>query len=251
MAKEKRKKRRWRLVCNHVYEKTMSRASLDILTFQPTIESLEAFLQVMKPTNTPSSLGPWLSVYNGMPPPMARLSAGQLQAYTDLITECETKCLLHPRQKTHFRNECREKLLHAAILNNDVGGKWIIFPFARKVDEVWKSVAQATWEGELTHHAKVATTNATRPQAVYPICIYVPDLRDADNVQRVLRKLQALGWVKRGQGDGDEQRMEAYFKPDVFTRVGMYHHATEGRQEGGGRGLRMDPVLYRIEDFAI
>lgn len=224
------------------------RSSLDILTFQPAMESIENFVRVMAPSTTPSTLGPWLNVYNGLTPTPPRLSDEQMQRYTTLIEACRQGCTERPREKNKCRTQCRDELLQAAAENRDVVGKWIIFPFAHRVDRAWADVARATWDGELTHHAKVATTNRERPQRLYPICIYVRDWRDREEVERVLRQLQRMGWVKRSKEDPDEKRMDAFFKPDVFTRLGAYHHAGEGREQ---EVLRIDPVLYRVDDFAL
>lgn len=226
------------------------RNSADLLTFQPAMESIDTFLRVMAPSATPSSLGPWLNVYNGLGPTPPRLSEEQQQRYTDVIEACLRGCAERPREKKKCRERSREELLQAAAENRDVAGKWIIFPLADRVDRVWASVARATWDGELTYHAKVATTNREQPQRLYPVCVYVRDWRNKEEVQRVLRRLQRMGWVKRSKEDSDVRRMDAFFKPDVFTRLGVYHNASEGRKARGDQGvLRINPSLYTVEDF--
>lgn len=222
----------------------------DVLTFHPAYETIDDFLSDVKPSTTYSTYGPWIHVHTDPQPPAPKLTHHHMNAYHDLLTACEAQCAAgKPREKAQFKKECREELIRTAIANNDVGGKWIIFPFAKRVDDVWKAIAKATWGGQLTHHAKVATTSTTHPQALYPICIYTPDFRDRTTLGRVLKKLQDMGLVKRSKEDADIKRMDAFFKPDVFTRLGMYHHAGGGK---GNRGsLRMDPILYRIDDFAI
>jgi hypothetical protein len=175
----------------------------------------------------------------------------QLHTYSDIIGLCEAQCMLKPREKTQFRNECKRKLLEKAVEWGDVCGKWVLFPFGAKVDAVWATVAKAVYRGDLGHHAKVATTSMNQRTDLYPLCVYVYDFTNRGEVGRVLRGLQELGVVKTSSRDMDPERMLASFKPDVFTRLGFYHHATEGDAEGYRMNVRIDPVVYRVDDFAI
>jgi len=161
--------------------------------------------------------------------------------YASILQNCEAKCLLKPRQKTQFRKEARDEIIRTAIAHNDTAGKWILCPFAEKADEIWEKITYATTLRDLTHHAKIATTNMDKPPAVYPICIYVTDFSDKEEVKRVLSKLQELGIARRYGQDPSFDRMPASFKPDVLTRLGCYHR--------GVGGVRLDPILYRIDDL--
>lgn len=221
----------------------------DPLTFHPSYETIDEFVSIMRPTRTPASYGPWLSIRRGLQPRGPAYTEDQLHKFSDIIGLCEAQCMLKPREKTRFREECKRKLLEKAVEWGDVCGKWVLFPFGAKVDAVWSKIAKAVYRGELGHHAKVATTSMNQRVDLYPLCVYVYDFTNKGEVGRVLRRMQELGVVKGWSGDEDPERMVASFKPDVFTRLGFYHHGTEGAAEGYRPNVRIDPVLYRLDDF--
>ena len=190
---------------------------------------------------------PWVEAYSGPPDP-AKTPVKKQQAaeYERILAENERKCAESPRLKSKIRRETREALLAAARRFGDVAGKWVLFPFSSKADAVWTKVDKATRAGKLSHHAKISTTaRGEGPRGVHAMCVYVRDWRDEQEVKRVLKKLQRMGIAQRREDDGDPDRMAAFFKPDVFTRLGVYHR---GGSTEGSKGL--DGTLYRIDDLS-
>lgn len=218
------------------------------LNFDGTYEEdLERFLHLNQPSITPHTDGPWITVRgrsgpaHGQTPPTMQPSALQV-LYNAKIAYCEAQCVLYPRCKSGIRQEAKEEIIELARTYNDVAGKWVLFPFSTRVDEVWNRIARATVRGDLGTAAKV-TTRLADGSRVHALCVYVRSFADVNDVTRVLRALQSLGIVKRWKEDPDETRMDCNFKPDVFTRLGFYHRG--GRDDN----VKINPVLYKIEDI--
>jgi hypothetical protein len=210
------------------------------LTYE-TDDDYEVWVNRHLPTMTSSHHGSWVTTRNvAMRRPQITPYIQHL--YDERLADCEAKCAMWPKRRTEFRNQAKAEILELARTHKDLAGKWIIFPFRERVDEIWKEVSMAVLKDELGPSAKVATTAPNNPAHIYPICVYVNSWADRDDVKRVLRRLQEMGIVKRTKHDKDLKRMVASFKPDVFTRLGVYHR-------GGSSLCKIDPVLYRIEDF--
>lgn len=222
------------------------------LTYHPlTHGDLDAFLTRFPPSQTTDSLGPWLSVWKPMSVTSIRGVVGypeMMQKCNRAISDCEENIPLYDAKLRGMRREmCRQEVLDIAQSHGDVSGKWILFPFVDRVDEIWARIARATREGKLGPCSKVATRGLGTPvRTLVPLCVYVRSFVDVEDVKRVLRQLQEMGIVKRGKEDPDTTRMGCSFKPDVFTRLGFYHGK---RREGDG--VKMCPILYKIDDFPV
>ena len=100
-------------------------------------------------------------------------------------------------------------------------GKWLLFASKKEIDALWGTVARAVYENRLDCSAKVAGKESTRSHV---ICVYNEDFTDIQAVKRVLRGLRDLGisWPVQ-------------YKPDLFTRLGVY----------SGNKWGLNPILYR------
>ena len=87
-------------------------------------------------------------------------------------------------------------------------GKWLLYVSKDKINEVWESVAEATFKDELGIDAKVSTTAQNEK---YVICVYTSNYLDTTDVNRVRERLRELGFVAR-----------LYYKPDMYTYLGIY-----------------------------
>lgn len=111
------------------------------------------------------------------------------------------------RQLTAERERVTDRILAAAQTRGVTSGKWMLFPSPRDVDAVWRTVADATASGQLGSAAKVATKSAAEEEAESQgraesgrprlVCVYTTDFADVADVQRVLRKLDQLGLVRK------------------------------------------------------
>ncbi|PQK10674.1 hypothetical protein BB8028_0002g09930 [Beauveria bassiana] len=119
------------------------------------------------------------------------------------------------REKNKERSQATQDILHLAHIGKVRAGKWMIFCDVLDVNEVWELVAKATASNELGIAAKVAP----RPEQGDPrkerlICVYTKDFMDKVDIGRVVQRLKELGLA-----DGKSKRI--YYKPDVFTYLGI------------------------------
>lgn len=84
-------------------------------------------------------------------------------------------------------------------IQDELAGKWLIFLPPEEVDDAWKKVRDATWQGDLGISAKVSTSkpNPDSRDNMKVIYVYTPDWRDEEEVMRVRERLRALGFVDR------------------------------------------------------
>ncbi|KAI4864516.1 DUF1917-domain-containing protein [Hypoxylon rubiginosum] len=95
-------------------------------------------------------------------------------------------------------------------------GKWMLFCTVLQVNEVWEIVAKATANNELGIAAKVAPRSTTDKRTDRLICVYTADFSDTKDVRRVAEKLKQLGLIQ-------SNRRPLYYKPDVYTYLGIAH----------------------------
>lgn len=161
-----------------------------------------------------------------------------LNEYGATITEKEAALEGRPqsilaRQLTAERKRVTDRILGAAQTRGVTSGKWMLFPLPRDVDAVWRIVADATASGQLGSAAKVATKSVAeeeadsqgRPGSGRPrlVCVYTTDFADVADVQRVLRKLDQLGLVRKrgpwGVGGGIYYKCGKLSYPPLFPIV--------------------------------
>ncbi|PHH77158.1 hypothetical protein CDD80_888 [Ophiocordyceps camponoti-rufipedis] len=105
-------------------------------------------------------------------------------------------------------------LAHAAKVRT---GKWMLFCSQSEVNEIWELVAKATANNELGIAAKVAPRSPMHDQRRDRLlCVYTADFRNKADVGRVLRRLRELKLV-------ETRSRRIYYKPDVFTYIGISH----------------------------
>jgi hypothetical protein len=92
-------------------------------------------------------------------------------------------------------------------------GKWLVYRERSNIDKVWKIIAKATINGDLSNSAKVSTKQQGKNRHV--ICVYTDDYLDLDDVNRVRDELDTLGFTER-----------LCYKPDIYTYLGIYYRTT-------------------------
>jgi Domain of unknown function (DUF1917) len=92
-----------------------------------------------------------------------------------------------------------------------ITGKWMFFPSANFVDEMWAAIAGATARGDLGIGAKVATNDGSSNQRL--IAVYTRDYEDMEDIRRVLRQLVNLKLVS------DSTDSPIYYKMDGYTHL--------------------------------
>ncbi|KAI1371020.1 DUF1917-domain-containing protein [Hypoxylon crocopeplum] len=119
--------------------------------------------------------------------------------------------------------ECRKAgvdaakdILDLAKANHVRCGKWMLFCPVFQVNEIWETIAKATANNELGIAAKVAPRSTDDRRTDRLICVYTADFTDTKDVRRVAERLRQLGLV---QAKGKP----LYYKPDVYTYLGIAH----------------------------
>lgn len=92
-------------------------------------------------------------------------------------------------------------------------GKWLVYRDVSEINNAWKFIAKAVFNGELGISAKVSTTQQGKERHV--ICAYTYDYLDLDDVKRVREKLRDLGFEE-----------SLCYKPDIYTYLGIYYKTT-------------------------
>lgn len=93
-------------------------------------------------------------------------------------------------------------------------GKWLLFPACATAPDDWAGIVAETAAGAFWS-AKISL--ACDDTGEHVICVYTPDYRDLPAVQDVGRRLLGLGLART--------RDALYYKPDRFTRAGVYRDA--------------------------
>lgn len=190
-------------------------------------EPISHFLSRLPPSKTLSSdIGPWIWSFGPTSkaqldqdvPAFLRKGTELLRAYEAQSAElraqhdksgAKTTAGL-TRKLNPFRRSLEQDILHAAWETGVVYGKWMLFPSAREVDDVWKKVVVALDKGDLGDGAKVATNDLTDQARL--ICIYTNDFGDKEDVKRVLKGMVTVGLV-------DVEDRPIYYKCDAFTHL--------------------------------
>jgi hypothetical protein len=104
---------------------------------------------------------------------------------------------------------------NAAKESGLVDGKWLIHAPYEKINEIWKTVASSTMNGELGVDTKVSTV--LQGASEYVICVYTKNYLYVEDVKRVRKRLTELGFPQR-----------LYYKPDIYTYLKIYHKTFPG-----------------------
>ena len=91
--------------------------------------------------------------------------------------------------------------------------KWLIYRNTSEINTAWETIAKSTINGELGTSAKVST--AMKKSKRHVICVYTENYIDFEDVMRVQKKLEQLGFTER-----------LCYKPDIYTYLGIYYRAT-------------------------
>ncbi|OAA73663.1 Translation Initiation factor eIF- 4e-like domain protein [Cordyceps fumosorosea ARSEF 2679] len=119
------------------------------------------------------------------------------------------------REKNKERAQATRDILQLAHVAKVRAGKWMLFCDVLEVNEVWDIVAKATASNELGIAAKVAPRaeqDDRRKERL--ICVYTQDFLDKVDIGRVVKRLKQLGLT-------DSKTRRIYYKPDVFTYLGI------------------------------
>ena len=90
-------------------------------------------------------------------------------------------------------------------------GKWLFFVnTGEAVDNVWRKIAKAVYKGTIPSvSAKVSPITPGKPSHL--ICIYNEDFTDTEEVMACERGIRGL-----------DLQYTMYYKPDIFTDLGIY-----------------------------
>ncbi|KAJ9203522.1 hypothetical protein DTO164E3_2444 [Paecilomyces variotii] len=232
-------------------------------TRQPT-ESVEEFLSRLPPSTTKAAapVGPWIYIYNPRDNPHIGSVSTLVARGTELLrnyedrkaalevehhktTTSKTKSsAVKPRSNAALgrklvplRRSLEASLFALARETGVISGKWMLFPTADHVDEVWAAVAQATANDELGVAAKVATDNGSEGGRL--VAIYTRDYDDKKDVKRVLERLVELGLVDRGSTRPIYYKCDAYTYLDIKStnQYGLKASLYSSREALGWKGL--------------
>ena len=184
-------------------------------------ETVEDFLRYLPPSTTDAAnVGPWIWASNfsapsrlldGNPVTFMRLGEDLLKAHSTAVKIQELGMPRHTKAAIanagkELRADTTKYLLQAARNCGMVVGKWMLFPRANEVDQVWEKVVRATVDGRLGISCKVATRESDDPGDVAflartrLICVYTYDFGDEEDVRRVLNGLAEMGLVPEKGG---------------------------------------------------
>lgn len=106
-----------------------------------------------------------------------------------------------------------ESLDWAAKNYEDTTGKWLVFRQRDQIDDVWMKIREKTRKEELGIAAKVSTLLQRKERHV--ICVYTDNYLDKERVFQVREDLRDLGIEEL-----------LYYKPDIYTKLGIYSGTT-------------------------
>ncbi|KKA28005.1 hypothetical protein TD95_004846 [Thielaviopsis punctulata] len=128
-----------------------------------------------------------------------------------------------------------KNIMHLSHTCRMHSGKWMLVIDRKLIDQVWKSIVQATLNNTLGVAAKVQPANNPDkgpPRKEHLISVYTRDYTDTGDVKRVLLRLKELNLLTA---------RPIYYKPDIFTYVGIaYNNKYDIRAS-----------LYSSKDFAL
>jgi Domain of unknown function (DUF1917) len=193
-------------------------------------ESLDHFLNRLRPSQTGVKSGPWIWIANPHAsnkhiyrnqPRFVDEGSNLLNVYMTRKRRLEEQ---NPSsvpgtitRNLKLEREWLEDSLSALAQTCSVtNGKWMLFPMPDDVDRVWAIVAKGTLEGRLGSAAKVATADADDGKPERLICVYTDDFTDVKDVKRVLKEMRKLNVVSTQQG-----AKWIYYKIDAYTYLGI------------------------------
>jgi len=171
------------------------------------------FLDEYKPTQY--SDGPWLHVKNEQAKEMVskpkRIFGNK--KYKQVWIEGRKLKLLNLDDSEVELDLTIENIDKIASEQKELVGKWLIHDNEPDIDDTWFLIGSATIKGILGSASKVSTALSRKKQ--YVICIYTENYLDVDDIMRVRFSLFDLGF----------QRV-LYYKPDIYTLLGIYAKTT-------------------------
>lgn len=104
-------------------------------------------------------------------------------------------------------------------MNEDIGGKWLLYPTKEYVDSTWSYVVEVLGNGHLGTQAKVAVNLLPSDNGRHLICTYTHDYSDIADVFRVLLSIRKYVGYKVGL---------LSYKNNAATHDGIYTGNTKG-----------------------
>ena len=187
-------------------------------------ETVNDFLDRLRPSTTAIESGPWIWVANPYSSSRSSDIGGFKQEGYALLEEfvrrrekLQDQLSDKPpasvtRKLKPDREWLERSLLELAEDKKVVHGKWMLFPTIDYVDFVWSKVVTATVDGKLGSASKVATGDDSDDKPERLICVYTEDFSNMQDVKRVLKELKRLKLVS-GAADG----RSIYYKCDAYT----------------------------------
>ena len=206
-------------------------------------ETLDNFLSRLPPSTTTVEAGPWIWIANpfsshrplqsdvgGFKTSGNELLEEYLNRKAKIVDQNPSKpASAITRKLKPDREWLEQSIIDLAKSKGMTCGKWMLFPSANFVDEIWRKVAKATLAGILGCAAKVATDDGT--DAPRLICVYTEDFTDKVDVKRVLAKMEELHLIKLEQG--------IYYKCDAYTYLSIM----------SGNDYKLKASMYSSKDL--
>lgn len=109
---------------------------------------------------------------------------------------------------------------------SDLSGKWLVFVNKDQVDQIWRSIKEATELGKLGDSSKVAT-DRSNPNAKNTnqkvICVYTYDWTDEEDVKRIREELRNLGITLKIPYKADKNTLEGKYANRGNKRISKYY----------------------------
>ncbi|KAE8843265.1 hypothetical protein PTNB73_01310 [Pyrenophora teres f. teres] len=185
-------------------------------------EPIDDFIKRLPPVSTPISKCPWIWAANPHRDPCDKSPSPREDDFITrgiqlLAQSMETRQKIKDdgakgpramvnRQLTQESKALQERITCLARETRVVSGKWMLFLKLEDVTRVWKQVVTSVIDNRLGRSCKVATDDGKNERL---ICVYTKDFEDAEDVLRVLKRLDSMGLIQAGKS--------IYYKPDAYT----------------------------------
>ncbi|KAH8726504.1 hypothetical protein GQ44DRAFT_705741 [Phaeosphaeriaceae sp. PMI808] len=193
-------------------------------------ESVDDFVKRLPPLTTSISNCSWIWVHNPFHDHRDKSASQRVEEFrsrgADILArslqtrkQLQAKGLNGPNITRSLSQESKalqQRITDLAVECGVLTGKWMLFPKLENVTRVWKIVVQGVIDNRLGPTAKVAPDEGKSGDRL--ICIYTRDLRDEDDVRRVLSELDTMGLLTSGRS--------IYYKSDAFTYLDLYNQTS-------------------------
>ena len=189
-------------------------------------QCIECYLTTNLPSTIKNEDEPWVWADNFEPPRQFRKHADlDREATTTLrkvVMDFSSKVsedgewLWLPLEKGRYEIPLTiEAIDNLALKTGVLGGKWLVYRSREEIDDVWLTIARATFNKTLGIGAKVSTAEEDESKR-HVICIYTRNYLDLEDVKRVRGLLKDMGFAE-----------SLCYKPDIYTYLNIYKGTTK------------------------